>query len=265
MDCPRFVFLLFLLLVAPSGSPRPAWAHTRERNRIDALEVELAKKDAVVAAGLKSLSAEKDRLEQALEARREHGRRLEARLSDLEAALSRGLKNVETKSAAELEKERKVREALRQRIEGESQAFRAQIEALRASAREQALLVEEFRKGLKDFAGQVDLSFAADRKRLLGLEGRIESQGKDFARKLSDLLEVVGEENRKLRKAIDGVSRGHAEGGMHEVQPGESLYGIARSYGLSSEDLQKANPELVAKKGVIHPGDRLIIPGGAGR
>lgn len=45
---------------------------------------------------------------------------------------------------------------------------------------------------------------------------------------------------------------------MHIVKQGEGAYGIARQYGVSVEDLVKANP---GKTQNMKPGDELVIPG----
>lgn len=48
------------------------------------------------------------------------------------------------------------------------------------------------------------------------------------------------------------------KGKVHIVRRGETIYGIARTYGLKEEDLHDANPGLQA--GGIQPGQKLIIP-----
>lgn len=50
-----------------------------------------------------------------------------------------------------------------------------------------------------------------------------------------------------------------ATGTTHVVRPGESVYGIAARYGVTRSALRAANGLTSAS--VIHPGDRLVIPG----
>jgi spore coat assembly protein SafA len=59
--------------------------------------------------------------------------------------------------------------------------------------------------------------------------------------------------------------RGEAGGGRtYEVQPGDSMWSIAQRFDVSLSDLIRANPQ-VENPALIHPGDRLTIPEGAGR
>ena len=46
----------------------------------------------------------------------------------------------------------------------------------------------------------------------------------------------------------------------YRVKAGDSPWKIAKKYGVSVKDLQRANPKLRSKKHVIKPGDRLCIP-----
>ncbi len=48
--------------------------------------------------------------------------------------------------------------------------------------------------------------------------------------------------------------------GTHVVQPGETMGGIAQQHDVPLDDVIKANPQ-VADPNVIHPGDRLSVPG----
>lgn len=50
-----------------------------------------------------------------------------------------------------------------------------------------------------------------------------------------------------------------SEPARHTVQPAESLIQIANQYGVSSQDLLKANPQI-ANPEMIYPGDGLVIP-----
>lgn len=52
-------------------------------------------------------------------------------------------------------------------------------------------------------------------------------------------------------------------GGTYEVQPGDTLSGIAASFGLSWEELWEANKETVPDSDHINVGQELVIPGTA--
>jgi LysM repeat protein len=45
---------------------------------------------------------------------------------------------------------------------------------------------------------------------------------------------------------------------LHEVQPKETLYGIAKKYNITADELTKANAELL--KDGLQPGQKLVIP-----
>lgn len=51
-----------------------------------------------------------------------------------------------------------------------------------------------------------------------------------------------------------------AEVRYHQVRAGETLYSIARRYGLKVDDLRQLNE--LAPNGVIHPGDKLVVSRG---
>lgn len=55
-----------------------------------------------------------------------------------------------------------------------------------------------------------------------------------------------------------GYVESDESGKFHTVKPGETLYGIARSYALKEEDLSAANPGIDAS--TLQPGKRLLIP-----
>ena len=47
---------------------------------------------------------------------------------------------------------------------------------------------------------------------------------------------------------------------MHKVKSKETLYGIAREYGLTVQDLVKANPEMSSPDYKLKKGDYIFIP-----
>lgn len=64
----------------------------------------------------------------------------------------------------------------------------------------------------------------------------------------------------KLKNEIDTSEQSeyHETGKFHTVQPGETLYGIARIYDLREEDIEQANSGVFAEN--LQPGQRLRIP-----
>lgn len=55
-----------------------------------------------------------------------------------------------------------------------------------------------------------------------------------------------------------GATALYAQQKTHTVQPKETVYGISKQYGISQEELYKANPKI--EKNGIHPGDLIILP-----
>lgn len=58
------------------------------------------------------------------------------------------------------------------------------------------------------------------------------------------------------------MAQAQGNGRYHTVEEGQTLYSIARLYGVSPSDIQKLNPEV---GDLIRPGDKLRIPDGATR
>lgn len=51
----------------------------------------------------------------------------------------------------------------------------------------------------------------------------------------------------------------------HVVRAGESLGSIADLYGISVATLRRLNADAIGRRSVIHPGDELLLPGGASK
>ena len=47
---------------------------------------------------------------------------------------------------------------------------------------------------------------------------------------------------------------------MHKVKKKETIYGIAKEYGLTEEELRKANPEMLDPSYKLKKGDYIFIP-----
>lgn len=58
------------------------------------------------------------------------------------------------------------------------------------------------------------------------------------------------------------IAQAQGNGSYHTVEEGQTLYSIARLYGVSPSDIQKLNPEA---GDLIRPGDKLRLPDGAAR
>ncbi len=91
------------------------------------------------------------------------------------------------------------------------------------------------------------------------LEGKLDNIGREVARlnkkKGTTAGRVKGTTSIKKRQTNSTHSR------YHDVRRGESLYKIAKKYGISLQELYRLNN--LTSKSVIHPGQKLMItPGG---
>jgi membrane-bound lytic murein transglycosylase D len=71
---------------------------------------------------------------------------------------------------------------------------------------------------------------------------------------------LVPVKGRAVATAVQPQPRAIPETASHEVQRGETLFAIARKYGLSVAELSAANPDLDA---VLRPGQMLRVPASA--
>lgn len=110
---------------------------------------------------------------------------------------------------------------------------------------------------------------------------RLESQVKEFQKSMSKLdrdgtslrseLGTINKQVSLLKEEFSSVSRKmsnigtvqkqippQVQGGYHEVQKGESLYGIANKYGLSVEELRSMN-NISKGQDTIYPGQKILV------
>jgi len=248
----RVVVRLMVVVTALWGV-QAASAHTRERERLDALELSIRQQSAAVAQQVSTLEEKQGRLDQGLEERRIHGERLQQRMRTIEDNVEQGLrairdtlgKDVDGK-LAELARRADLADEQRRAMQESLSAFEATLKA--------------FRTSLTDYATAVDGRVAALQKRLDAIEAEGKRVDGQLLARIDGLVKVVDDENSKLRKAITSAVRAPGEPSVHVVQPGENLWGIAKKYSLSTTALLGANPGLKSDDAVIHPGDKIAIP-----
>jgi len=85
----------------------------------------------------------------------------------------------------------------------------------------------------------------------------IENPGVVSGLQMGQALKIPVEPSMQLSQEESPPSRPD-KARTHKVKRGETFYGIARAYGLSESDLQKANPEVDPTG--LRPGQRLLIP-----
>lgn len=74
--------------------------------------------------------------------------------------------------------------------------------------------------------------------------------------KLKQVLRIPAQEVKKEKKSHDVVAYSSVK--THQVLPKETMYGIARQYGISVSDIEKANPIL--KNTTLQVGQEISIP-----
>ena len=73
------------------------------------------------------------------------------------------------------------------------------------------------------------------------------------------VLRIPAAQTRTAAPTAGSGSRSTPARRTHEVKPGESLWGIAQRYGVSTEAIRKAN-DLEGDR--VRIGETLVIPGG---
>lgn len=265
----RIILMYSIVLVAFAVCTTGLQAHTRERLRIDAVEAAMRKNNALFSEQMASQTEKLRQLDSALEERRAHGTRFEQRMRSLEDGVQEGLRAIRDTIAKQIDRKIAVLDERASAAERERKAMAKTLEAYEAT-------MAAFRKSLADYARGVNDKVAALRTTVTKLEGREAKHHSEAMARLKGLVTVMDEENKKMRKAITDLARPraatvsaatvappHTADGrrqVHQVQRGESLWSIARKYSLSTQALLKANHDLEAAQGVIHPGDALVIP-----
>lgn len=111
----------------------------------------------------------------------------------------------------------------------------------------------------------------------------LEKQGKEFTQFISTLdrsdnilreqLNKLAKEIERLQKRMPSVAAKHktpqamqekpiskAETGYHEVRPGDTLFKIAKEYGIHVDELCRLNN--LTRSQIIHPGQKLMVAPG---
>jgi len=85
-------------------------------------------------------------------------------------------------------------------------------------------------------------------------QARVEASGKTMAERL-DRLAKQGEQARALPAAPKTPTQAKTQ--VHEVRPGDTLFGIAVKYGMTLDQLLRLNN--LNKNAAIQPGQKLLI------
>ena len=245
--------LLGSLLAVLLGSPGELVAHSSNRRRINALEMKFRKKNAVFAQELSALKDEQVRLEEAREEQRALGEHLRARMKSIEDSVETGLEAIRDTLARETDKRLGDLELRLSKGSKEMANLRKVLKGFEES-------LNTYRESLESFSKKVEKGLSSLKERVLRLEGQQEKDRKELLSRVDSLLQVVDQENKKLRSAISSVSRQQSTPVLHVVKAGENLWTIARKYNMSTKALLRANDSLESVGSVIHPGDELIIP-----
>lgn len=251
------MFFLFIVVFFSCGQ---GWAHTREKNLIDALELTVKKENAFIVQRINVLEQTVNQSSEAVKERQEHGKRLEDRMHLLEENVAEGLKAVRDTLGKEVDKKLSALKesdelqvarigVLEKIIEGHRQTMEAMNESLSGFRKFMASNAELNKENNEKFNESLISLQKVEDKRYQQVVSRIDS-----------LLKIVDEENSKLRHAISGSGATSGSGKKHVIVPGDNLWSIARQYGVSRDDLLKVNPSLSGEEAVIHPGDFVLIP-----
>lgn len=89
----------------------------------------------------------------------------------------------------------------------------------------------------------------------------VENPGVISGLRVGQALKIPVEPAMEAEIDTSQLEESELEGRVHEVQPGETLYRIARNYGVEEEALLQANQGLDIEN--LQPGQRLLIPGPA--
>jgi len=100
-------------------------------------------------------------------------------------------------------------------------------------------------------------------KRIDAVEGQIKGLQQSLAksdtaqRLLADRVEKMAKQGEKPSSPQAAQKKPSAQVKVHEVQPGETLFGIARKYNISADQLLKLNH--MTKKDTLRTGQKLVV------
>ncbi|MEZ5063160.1 MAG: LysM peptidoglycan-binding domain-containing protein [bacterium] len=107
---------------------------------------------------------------------------------------------------------------------------------------------------------KIDLQLAETSQKADALGAAQTETEREMLDRMNVILEEVLAENKKLRGRIDKLeSSAFTFGRTHVVKPGESVAGIATKYGVTAQDIVRANG--LSDANVIQVGQELVIPG----
>lgn len=126
-------------------------------------------------------------------------------------------------------------------------------------------LTEEL-KALKTRVEQMEMRASAvdaATKRMDALEGQIKgiqqslSKSEAVQRSLAERVEKMARQAEKPSAPQAAQKKSGAQAKVHEVQPGETLYSIAKKYNVSADQILKLNN--MTRKDTLRTGQKLVI------
>ncbi len=216
-------------------------------------------------AGRRRVTVERmEKVEGDLAALRRLVSRMNAALSVRLDSISSRLSSVEQRVAAI---ERMLPPSLEQ-MRRAQERLRKDYDALRASVAS----LERFRASSSGKVESLSAGIERLEQRLASLEkdGSMRAKaltelGKRFDERTAAMSELFGGELDRLKKAVlrlgkslESITRSFPT--TYVVRKGDTLYTIARKYGIRLKSLIEANPGLGGKVRALRPGRRIVIP-----
>ena len=253
-------FCLFCVPFAVMIFVTPCDAHTREKNRIDALEARLKKENSFVVQRLTTLDETLSRHSQAIDERVEHTRRIEKRMTLVEENIEKGLKAIRDTLGKEIDTRIRSLQAESSTQAAEISSLKKALESHRQSIEAINEALSGFKKYMAQSAKENNDSFSVLTTSQAAMKDIADKRYTQVVSRIDSLLKIVDEENRKLRRAISGTGGSSSGSRNHVVVSGDNVWSIARKYDVSRDELLQANPSLKDDDAVIHPGMTIVIP-----
>ena len=137
-----------------------------------------------------------------------------------------------SKESQQLRWEIEIRRVSESKMEKEMSRLKTTLQENKAALAEKARLVEDLKTKLREFT-----------------EGISQRPSLQEMRRKPSGTQLRGDTERKPTALV--------ENGYHEVQPGDTLFGIALQYGISVDELCRLND--ITPEQLIYPGQKLLV------